>query len=232
MRAVLIGAGALATLTARQLLRHDHDVVIIERNKARIDELSSDVSAGFIHGDGSKPAILREADASATDFLFTLTGNDQTNIIAGLVGRSLGFKRVVTRIEDPDYEHICIELGLSDLVVPDNTIARYLADMVAGQRPLEVSALLKDDARIFSFVAHEHDEGPVSKLDLPDNSRVMFLYRDEKFRLPAEDTVLKKGDEVVVVAHSDALAELESRRDPHHGDRRRGRHRNVPDRGT
>jgi len=211
MRVVLVGAGALATLTAQQLLKHEHDVVIIERNKARIDELSSDIGAGFIHGDGSKPAILREADASATDFLFTLTGNDQTNIISGLVGRSLGFKRIVTRIEDPTYEHICIELGLTDLVVPDNTIARYLADMVAGQNPLEVSALLKEDARLFSFVAREDDAKTVAELELPDNSRVMFLYRDERFLLPENDTALRKGDEVVIVAHSEALSELESR---------------------
>lgn len=211
MRAVLVGAGALTTLTARQLLKHDHDVVIIERNKARIDELSGDMAAGFIHGDGSKPAILREADASATDFLFTLTGNDQTNIIAGLVGRSLGFKRVVTRVEDPAYEHICIELGLTDLVVPDNTIARYLADMVAGQNPLQVSALIKEDARFFSFVVHEDDEGSVTELGLPDKSRVMLLYRNEKFLLPEDGTALKKGDEVVVVAHSEVLPELESR---------------------
>lgn len=211
MRVVLVGAGALATLTAQQLLKHEHDVVIIERNKARIDELSSDIAAGFIHGDGSKPAILREADASETDFLFTLTGNDQTNIISGLVGRSLRFRRVVTRIEDPAYEHICIELGLTDLVVPDNTIARYLADMVAGQNPLEVSALLKEDARIFSFVAREDDAKTIAELDLPGNSRVMFVYRNEKFLLPEDESVLKKGDEVVVVAHSSAVSELESR---------------------
>ncbi len=218
MRAVFIGAGELTTLTTQQLLKHGHDVVIIEQDKARIDDLSNEIAAGFIHGDGSKPAILREADAKATDFLFTLTGNDQSNIIASLVGRSLGFKRVVTRIEDPAYEHICIELGLTDLIVPDYTIARYLADMVAGQNLLEVSALIKDEARIFSFVAHKEDEGAIAELDLPADSRVMFFYRNEKFILPEADTTLKTGDEVVVIAHSKVLPELES----HWGHHRKG----------
>lgn len=214
MRVVFIGAGELTMLTTQQLLKHGHDVVIIEQDKACIDDMSNEIAAGFIHGDGSKPAILREADAKATDFLFTLTGNDQSNIIASLVGRSLGFKRVVTRIEDPAYEHICIELGLTDLIVPDYTIARYLADMVAGQNPLEVSALIKGDARIFSFVAHEEDEGAIAELNLPADSRVIFFYRNEKFILPETDTPLKKGDEVVVIAHSKVLPELESRWSP------------------
>ena len=126
MRAVFIGAGELSCMTARQLLEKRYEVVVIEQDKERIDELGRDMDVGFIHGDGSKPAILREADPAATDFLFCLCGTDQYNIIASLVGRSLGYRRVITRIEDPSYEHICIELGLEDIIIPDFTIARHL----------------------------------------------------------------------------------------------------------
>ena len=133
------------------------------------------------------------------------------------MGRSLGFKRVITRIEDPSYEYICIELGLTDLVVPDYTIARYLADIVAGQNPLEVSALIKGDARIFSFIAREEDEVSIPDLTLPENCRVMFLYRSEKFILPDADASLKKGDEVIIIAHSKVLPELEERWAPKTG---------------
>jgi trk system potassium uptake protein TrkA len=193
------------------LLKRGHEVVIIEHDKARIDELSEDLGAGFIHGDGSKPAILREAGPASSDFLFCLTGDDKTNILASLLGRSLEYRRVVTRIADPAYEHICIELGLKDLIVPDFTIARYLVDMCEGHNPLEVTGLIKSEARIFSFVASEEDEGKLAELALPDASRVMFFYRQEKFVLPDADTSLQKGDEIVIIAHSKALPELEAR---------------------
>jgi len=211
MRAVFIGGGDLTALTARELLAKGYEVIIIEKDKERIDELSVDLAAGFINGDGSKPDILREASPASTDFLFCLAGNDQHNIIASLVGRSLGYKRVITRIDDPSYEHICIELGLEDVVVPDYTIARYLADLCEGQNPLEVSALVKSDARIFSFVASEQDEISIADLELPEGSRLMFWYRDEKFMLPSDDSVLKKDDEVVIVSHSEVLPELKER---------------------
>jgi len=211
MRAVFIGAGDLTLITAQQLLKSGHEVVIIERDKARIDELTTGIGAGFIHGDGSKPAILREADPAATEFLFSLTRNDQSNIIASLVGRSLGFKRIVTRIDDPSYQHICIELGLTDVIVPNFTIARYLADMCAGQNPLEISSSIKGDARIFSFVIHEEDAGPLEKLKLPDSCRVILFYRNDKFMLPETTTELVKGDEIVVIAHRKVLPELEEK---------------------
>ena len=211
MRAVFIGAGELTSMTARLLLKNAYEVIIIEKDKPRIDELSVELDVGFIHGDGSKPAILREANPSTTDFLFSLSGNDQYNIIASLVGRSLGYKRVITRIEDPSFEHICMELGLEDVIVPDYTIARHLSDLCAGQNPLEVSAMIKSDARVFSFVASEQDEGPVAELQLPAGSRLMFWYRNEKLILPEADSSLKQDDEVVIIAHSEALPELNAR---------------------
>lgn len=205
-----MGAGELTCMTARQLLHKRYEVVIIERDKARIDELSVDLDAGFLHGDGTKPHILREADPPATDFLFCLTGNDQYNIITSLVGRSLGYPRVVTRIEDPSYEHVCIELGLEDVIIPDYTISRYLADMCEGHSPLELSAMIKGEARLFSFIAREEDCGPINLLNLPDGSRLLFLYRNENFTLPEPDMALLPGDEVVVIAHSDVLPTLEA----------------------
>jgi trk/ktr system potassium uptake protein len=211
MRAVFIGAGAIAVMTARTLIKRGHEVVIIERDKGRIDALSESLDCGFIQGDGSKPAILREADPERTDFVFCLTGNDQSNIIASLVGKSLGFKRTVTRIEDPEFEHICIGLGLADTIVPARTIGRYLADMFAGHDPLELSAMIKDEARVLSFVVKEDEAGTVESLKLPKDSRVVCCYRDGKFTLPESRDELRVDDEVVVITHSRNVSELKER---------------------
>lgn len=208
MRAVFIGAGALTTATARRLLKHGHDVVVIEIDAERIAELSDELSCGFIHGDGSKPAILREADPKSTDLLYCLTGNDQTNILASLVGRSLGFGRIVTKIIDPEYEHVCVELGLEELIIPARTIGRYLADVLPGRELFELSAMIKDEARVFSFIARPEDAGPVKDLDLPSGARACFYYRDERFELIEANTKLIPGDEVVIITHSKHLPAL------------------------
>ena len=211
MRAVFVGAGGLSAAIAAILLRRGHEVVMIERDRDRIDALKEELDCGFLHGDGSKPAILREADPGQTDILFCLTGNDQSNILAGLVGRSLGFKRVVPKIEDSEFEHICLELGLEDTIVPVATIGRYLADMFEGQDLLELSATIKGEARVFSFVVRDEDAGAVAELELPAEARVMFFYRDNKFQLAEPESRLKPGDEVVVVTHRRNLSKLQER---------------------
>jgi len=211
MRAVIIGSSTLSLMTARILLKRGHEVVLIEKEKEVIESLTGTLDCGIVHGDGSKPAILKETDPGATDVLFCLTGNDQTNIIASLVGRSLDFKQVVTRIEDPEFEHICIELGLKDTIVPDRTIGRHLADIIEGRDPLELSTMIRSEARTFSFVVKGEDAVAMDELKLPDASRVICIYRSGDLLVPDNNTTLKTDDEVIIITHRKNLPDLEKR---------------------
>ncbi|NJN46055.1 MAG: TrkA family potassium uptake protein [Candidatus Competibacteraceae bacterium] len=211
MRIVFIGASTLTEVTSRLLLNAGHEVIIIESDKERIDELSAVLDCGFIHGDGTRPALLREAAPRQTDLLFCLTGNDQNNIIASLVGRSLGFPKVVTKVSSEEFEHICIELGLEHTIIPNRAIASYLADMLTGQSALELSAIIKDDARLLSFVARQEDTGLVEDLDLPKGARVICLYRQSVFMLCDAHSRIECDDEVVILTHSTYLKTLRRR---------------------
>jgi len=211
MRTVFVGAGKVSIETAKGLIKKGHEVVIIENDKARIDELSEEMDCSFLQGDGSQPNLLREVNPERTDFLFCLTSSDQVNLIASLVGRSLGFKRVVTSIGDPQFESICHELGLKDTINPSRTISRYLEDMVGGGENVELSTVIKDTARFFTLVAKEEDAVPAGELKLPAGAKVICYYRDGNFFHAAEDTVFRKGDEIVILTHSKNMPALQER---------------------
>ncbi len=211
MRVVIVGASTLALSTATILLKRGHEVVIVERDKERIDAIAETLDCGFVQGDGSKPAILREAGPTDSDALLCLTNHDQANILAALVGRSLGFPRVIPKIEDPEFEHICVELGLSDTIIPVQAIARTLADTLAGLDILELATFIRGEVRFFPFVAREEDAGPLEEMDLPSDSSVICLYRGDEFIIPKVGTKIAKGDEGVVITHSRNLQALRER---------------------
>jgi trk system potassium uptake protein TrkA len=211
MRAVFLGGSSLTVNTARALLKRGHEVVLIERDREVIATLAEELDCGFIHGDGSRPAILREADPQHTTVLYCLTNEDQINIIASLVGRSLGFQRVVTKIDDSELEHICIELGLHDTIIPSRTAGIHLADLFEGRDPLEFSTMVRDEARVFSFVAGDDVAGPLQDVELPKQTRIVCLYRDGEFLVPERDPNLEPGDEVVLITHRDNVESLTER---------------------
>jgi len=213
MKAILIGASPIAIKTAKFLLRRNHEVIIIESDKEKIDKLSNELDCGFLHGDGSKPSLLRETNPEEEDVLYCLTSYDQTNIIASLIGRSLGFAKIVTKIEDPSYEHICIELGLDATIVPSRTIGRQLADMFEGRDPFELSSVFRYDASTFSFVAQEKHVGAISDFGLPKASRIMCIYRNEQLMIPEENEQIELDDEVIIITHRKNLEALHEKLD-------------------
>ncbi|MEW6288331.1 MAG: NAD-binding protein [Thermodesulfobacteriota bacterium] len=211
MRIVFIGASEVSIGTAKALISKGHEVVIIETDKVKISELSSQLDCSFLQGDGSRPDILREVNPEQTDVLVCLSNSDQANVIASLVGRSLGFKRVVTSIADPQFESICLELGLKDTIIPSRTISRHLDDMIGGVENLELSVVIKDEARFFTLIAKEEDAVTSRELKLPADAKVVCYYRDDKFFHADEETRFRKGDELVILTHSKNIPELQDR---------------------
>jgi len=206
MRTVFIGAGKVSVETAKVLIKKGHEVVIIDIDKTKIDELSEEMDCSFLQGDGSQPNILREVNPGQTDFLFCFTDSDQDNVIASLVGRSLGFKRVVTSIGG--------ELGLNDTIIPSRTISRYLVDLVGGGENVELSTVIKDVARFFTLIANEEDTVAAKDLKLPSGAKVICYYRNGKFSHVDEETTFRTGDEIVILTHSKNLPALRERWQP------------------
>lgn len=211
MRTAFIGTSSLTLSTAETLLEAGHEVIIIERDRDRIETLADQLDAGFIHGDGTAPDVLSDAEPENTDVLFCLLESDQTNILASLIGRSLGFKRVVPRVNNPQFQRICTELGLEDNVMPNRAVASHLMGLLSGEKSLELSSLIRGDAAVFDFIAGDADAGPIEALALPDRCRIICLYRDETFLLPEGVSEVQAGDAVILIAHQDNIDRLRQR---------------------
>lgn len=218
MRIVFSGITATTVKTAKELIKQGHEIILIELNKEKIDDLSDDLDCSFLHGDSGKPAILAQAAPEECDFLFCLTDSDQANIITSLLGRTMGFEQVITCIQDEDLLSLCDELGLEHAIVPDRTLSQYLENIVRGLDTIELSTLLRGKARLFSFVMSKEDEGNVADLDLPEKAKAIYYYRDDEFFFVEEDTSLRKDDEVVILTSSEHLKDLRERWHPQEAD--------------
>ncbi len=86
-----------------------------------------------------------------------------------------------------------------------------MVGMVQGETLLSISAMIKNDVALFSFVATPEDAMSVRNLKLPEDCRLIIVYRGDKFILADEETELEKGDEAVVLCHSERMHQLRSR---------------------
>jgi len=212
MRIVLIGASSLTIESAWVLLEQGHEVVIVEQDEARLRELDEmELDCGLVHGDGSRPAVLSELGPEETQFLFCMSGSDQDNILSALAGKALGFEKVVAKIEAADFEGLCDELGLEDVLIPSQEAANAVSDRVAGVESVDLAPLMRTGIRFFAFAAGERDAGPVSDVELPDGARILAITRRGEGVLCDGETRIEEHDKVYVVCSQKQVRQLRER---------------------
>lgn len=210
MRVAFVGASPEAVLAAAELAERGHEVIVIDENQDKIDSVSEQLDCGLVTGDGSRPTVLEEIGPGQTDVLFCVSDRDEVNILAALVGRSLGFERVVPKVEDPELEAVCNELGLDDVMVPDRHVARRLVDLVEDRDSPELTTVVESGLR---FLTVQVPDGvtDVAGLELPSSGVLAIARnRDGASAIVDAETRLESKDELVLIVeeqHLDALRE-------------------------
>jgi trk system potassium uptake protein TrkA len=89
--------------------------------------------------------------------------------------------------------------------------------MVEGVDILALSTVIKEEARFFTFIVEKEKGKRIAELDLPGNARAVCYYREGRFSLADEETRLRKGDEIVILTHSECIRDLTERWRPKEG---------------
>lgn len=126
LRIVVVGGTHVGYHTAKRLDNRGHDVVIIEKDRERVEFLNDEYIATVIHGDGSRPSILKEAQLGRSDVIASLTDyGAMTNIGICMTAQKLEPEiRTVARIDhgdDDEYE------GMVDGIVYPEQLAAHAA---------------------------------------------------------------------------------------------------------
>lgn len=210
MRIVIVGGSKFGLATAEQMIEHGHEVVLVDKDRTKLERLCEQLDCGLIEGDGTSPAVLREAYSGENDLLIALTNASDDNILAALVARSVGFGRVIPQIISPELLEVCAELELDDTITPHATVARSLC------RALEEDTEVTEDLNLTGALRLKRVEVPealdgkhLSDLDLPDDTRPVALIDGEDETLPDTDSTLRVGTHVLFVVRTDEVKTLE-----------------------
>lgn len=201
MRITIIGASAFGRATAQTLIDHGHGVIVIDRDRKRLDALAETIDCGMIQGDGSSPATLREAWQDKKDVLIALTNSSDDNVLAALVGRSVGYGRVIPQILSRDLLEVCAELELTDTILPHDTVARSLSRAIEEHADVSENLTLSEDLRLKRVDVPESAEGQtLGDLDFPKDVRAVAIIRGSEESFADPDFKLACGDEILCVA--------------------------------
>ncbi len=208
-----VGGGRIGFETAKRLEGLGYRVKIIEHDRGRAEWLAEHLEkSNVIVGDAINKRLLEEEciDA-ATDFL-ALTNDDETNILASLIAKRYGVPHVVTLINRTLYNEMARDIGLDVTICPRLTTVSSILRHVRRGRILGAAPIGDGTVEVLEAEALETAllvGRPLREVDFPEQAIVAAIVHEDEVVIPDGDTRIAPHDDVILVARSEAIRQLE-----------------------
>lgn len=206
---MIIGGGKAAYYLAVQLLNMGISVKIIEKNKARCEELSILLpNAIIIHGDGTDQDLLEEEGISYAESFVPLTGIDEENILLTLYARQVSSAKVITKVNRITFKNVINQLDLGSVIYPRYITSEAIIAYVRARKDSRNSNIETlyhmFDSRVEAIEFRVDKESPVTNVPLKDlslksNLLIACISRDGHIIIPSGQDSILPGDSVMVV---------------------------------
>jgi len=212
MKVVIAGGGAVGTFIATDLVAAGHEVTVVEVDRARAATAeAADETPGvrWVVADACEVSEFAKADVDRADVVAAVTGDDEDNLVISLLAKQeFAVPRVVARVNNPRNEWMFTEAWGIDVSVSTPHLLTALVEEAVSVGTL-VRLLSFEGGRARLSEATLTDESPsigldLAELALPRDSTVVAILRDSHVIVPRGDSVLRSGDEVLVLTTPEA----------------------------
>jgi len=212
-KVMIVGASAMGRELARDLLAAGVKVKIIDRNPEKCRLASEQLRhAMVLNGEGSDTDLLESEGVSEMDGFVSVSQDEETNIMACLLARSLGAGKTVCLVNRPDYVPLLPILGVDTAISPRLATSTSIAGFVKRGAVISAENLGYSGAEILQLEVHASCPWlgrRLTELRFPPDAVIGAVLTRGRVETPGGDTVLGAGDQVVVFALPGGVAAVE-----------------------
>jgi len=202
-RIIIAGGGNIGFRLAKEIENH-YQVKIIESDQERCIALSESLQKAIVlNGNAADKDLLLEENIEDTDVFIAVTNDDEANIMASMLAKRIGARKVMTLITNPNYVDL-IQGGEIDIAIsPQQTTIGSLLTHIRKGDIVNVHALRRGAAEAIEAVAHGDQRSSkvigrrLDEIELPAGTTIGAIVRNEEvliahdhIRIEAEDHVI------------------------------------------
>jgi len=201
---VLMGAGGIGRQVARKLSEVSGvHLRVIESDPVRAKALAAEAVGDMmvLQGDATDIDLLIEERIGESNVFIATSGDDERNMVACQLARSLGVKRTVAMVNKSSYRQIYDLLGIDLAISPRVQCANRILRFVRSTSIEAVAVLGEGRAEVLDLQARfrgKRKEHTINQLGIPEGSVVGAIVREDDVTIPHGDSVVKDGDHVIV----------------------------------
>ena len=206
MHIIIVGCGKVGSTLAEQLQEEDTDLTLIDTDADVINNLTEDIDAMGIVGNGASINTLMEAGVKTADIMIAVTASDELNLLCCLIAQKTGHCQTIARVRNPIYSKeigfIQERLGLSMIINPELATAREISRLLRFPAAIKIDPFSKGRVELLKFKVLPEFE--LDGMSVSDKYRcdVLFCAIESKTTLsiPGGDHLVHNGDFISIIA--------------------------------
>ena len=222
MKIIVGGAGNVGRSITSYLSRANNDIIVVDINQERLDEIAKEFDVQTVLGSVSHPDVQEKIGAETADILIAATDNDEVNLVACQVAYTLfNVPKKIARVDSeyflsPLWNMLYNEKSLPvDLVIsPAQEIAENILRIISTPGAKEVYDFASNMLELICLQCGA--DCPLCQFQL---SELYENFKDLKFALiqivrdgvnfyPKPNEHIKTGDELYILAATEDVSKV------------------------
>ena len=212
-KVMILGGGRIGFYVAKTMEERGISVKIIDKDIERCKFLLKSLKKSVIlHGDGSDQKLLEEENIHDMDVFAAISNNEELNIMASLIAKSQGAKKVVTIVNRTDYLPLAINLGIEGVLSPRLITAGTLLKYVRRGNIVSLTTIAEGKAEIMEA---EVKDGSIligktlREVELPKKTLIGAIMRDDNVIIPSGNDEIMNGDRLIIFTLQESIKQVE-----------------------
>src|ERR671917_2430842 len=183
MFVLVVGGGKVGYYLTRELIENGHEVVLMEKDRARADEIADQIGSVVVAHDGCEGKYLAEAGANRADIVAAVTGDDEDNlVVCQMAKHHFDVPRTIARVNNPRNETLFRHLGVDEIISPTRMALAAIDQDIPFHELLHIAHLQGGELEVLE--AQIAEDSPAvgrrpSEIDLPEGCSLFVLLRDD-----------------------------------------------------
>jgi trk system potassium uptake protein TrkA len=217
MYIVVVGGGKTGSHLADILLADGHEIAMIEKRPELLAKLERELpSVSILQGDGCDPLVLENAGITRADVVAAVTGDDEDNLVVSYLSKfEYDVPQVISRVNNPVNRWLFTRAwGVDVEVSTPDIIAKIIEEETTLGEVVTVMKLQAGDIGLVEITLTPDAQAlgkKLSELELPPDTLIVTVVREDAMLIPRADTVFQPRDRVLAmtdVSNQQALQQL------------------------
>ncbi|AIQ49283.1 potassium uptake system protein [Paenibacillus sp. FSL R7-0273] len=208
----IIGMGRFGSSVAKALSGMGYDVLAIDTDEQRTQEISGIVTHA-VSADSTDEEALRALGIRNFDVVVVAIGEDiQASILTTLILKDLGVPAILVKARNELHGKVLSKIGADKIIYPERDMGLRVAHHLASPNILDYIELSPDYSILDMKVPKQMLGKNLLELDIRARygCNVMAIRRGDEMNItPRAEDRLADGDVLVIVGHKDNLNKLE-----------------------